>query len=346
MKMGERAGGGPRPAASGAREGGGAGAYTLRAPVALFAFNRPEVTARVFAAIRAARPSRLFVVCDGPRDDHPADAARCAEVRRVLGEVDWPCTVERNYSEVNLGCGARPASGIDWVFTHADEAIFLEDDILPDPTFFRYCDELLERYRTDERVLTVSGYNAFGESGGIAASYWFSAYPRSWGWASWRRAWEGFDFEMKGWPAFRAGPKWRRLAAEEREAYGPWMEDVHAGLPTIWDAQLLLMAWQKGALTAIPRRNLVENLGFGADATNTPTVPALCPSGTWPMAFPLAHPTSVVRDRAQELRWVRREHGISGTAAGRAFRRNLRRAARWLRAKTWRRGAASRRDVG
>ncbi len=320
---------------------GVAGDAALRTPVVLIAFNRPEPTERVFAAIRAARPSRLFLVCDGPRADRPGEAEGCAEVRRILDAVDWPCEVERNYSDINLGCGARPASGIDWVFSRTEEAIFLEDDILPDPTFFRYCDEMLERYRNDERVLTISGYNAFGESSGTAESYWFSAYPRSWGWASWRRAWGGFDLQMAGWPAFRSSPAWRRLASAEREAYGPWMDAVHAGLPTIWDAQFLLMAWQKQAVTAIPRRNLVENLGFGAGATNTPTVPALCPSRTWPMEFPLVHPATVSRDRAQELHWVRLEHGIRGTAAGRALRRILRRAARWLRAVVTRRGVAS-----
>ncbi len=146
---------------------------------------------------------------------------------------------------------------------------------------------------------------------------------------------------MAGWPAFRSSAAWRRLSSAEREAYGPWMDAVYQGLPTIWDAQFLLMAWQKGALTAIPRRNLVENLGFGAGATNTPTIPALCPSRTWPMEFPLVHPALVSRDRAQELRWVLLEHGIRGTAAGRALRRNLRRAARWLRAVVTRRLTAS-----
>ena len=318
----------------------------VRAPVVLIAFNRPEPTARVFASIRAARPSRLLLVCDGPRADRPGEAERCAEVRRILGGVDWPCEVEHDYSDVNLGCRARVSSGIDWVFSRVEEAIILEDDVLPDPSFFPYCDEMLERYRADERVMTISGYNAFGESVETRESYWFSAYPRSWGWASWRRAWRGFDVGMSSWPAFRANQANRRLAAEEREAFIPWLDSVYEERQDTWDAQFLLMAWQKEALTAIQRRNLIENLGFGAGATNTPTLPALCPARTWPMEFPLVHPASVKRDRTQELQWVRREHGIYGTAAGRAFKRHLRQAARWLRARTWQRGAASRREVG
>lgn len=311
---------------------GGLGRHELRAPVVLFAFNRPGPTARVLAAIRAARPSRLFLACDGPRADHPGEAARCAEVRRIVGEVDWPCEVERNFSDVNLGCRTRISSGIDWVFSRVEEAIFVEDDILPDPTFFRFCDELLQHYRDDARVLTISGYNAFGESGATAESYWFSAYTRIWGWASWRRAWSGYDVQMRGWPEFRRSPSWRQKAAEEKEVLGPWIDGVHAGLQDTWDAQLLLLAWQKNALTAIPQRNLIENLGFGAESTNTPTVPALYPARTWPMGFPLVHPATPWRDRAQDLRWLRLESGLLGSAAGRALRRRLRSAARWLRA--------------
>lgn len=295
----------------------------MKAPVALIAFNRPSTTARVFARIREARPSRLFIALDGPRPDRPGEAELCAEVRRIVEGVDWPCEVERSYSDANMGCCHRPASAIEWVFSRVEEAIFLEDDILPEPTFFQYCDELLERYRDDARVMSISGYNAFGESPGVADSYWFSAYPRSWGWASWRRAWNGFDVQMRGWPAFRASAAWRALPAEAREVYEPWMQNVYAGQPNIWDAQWLLLAWQTQGLTAIPRRNLVENLGFGADSTNTPHVPRLAPSGTWPMEFPLRHPAAIQRDRAQEVEWIRREHDVRGTAAGRAVHRLL-----------------------
>ena len=310
---------------------GVAGGPPLRAAVVLFAFNRPETTARVFAAIRAARPSRLLLVCDGPRADRAGEAERCAEVRRIVGAVDWPCEVERNFSDVNLGCRVRISSGIDWVFARTDEAIFLEDDTLPDATFFRYCDELLARYRDDARVMMISGYNALGDSRATVESYWFSAVSRIWGWASWRRAWSGYDVQMTAWPAFRLSPAWQKLSAEEREVCGPWLDAVHAGLQDTWDAQLLLLAWQKEALTVIPRRNLIENLGFGADSTHTPAVPALYPSRTWPMEFPLTPAATARRDRARDLDWLRREHGLRGTAAGRAMRRHLRDAARWLR---------------
>src|SRR4030095_1100293 len=131
----------------------------LQTPVALLIFNRPETTARVLAEIRNARPAKLLIIGDGPRPGEPADAERCLAARAAAANIDWGCEVLKNYSDVNLGCGQRPASGLDWVFQNVDRAIIMEDDCLPHPTFFRFCDELLEHYRDDERVMTVSGNN-------------------------------------------------------------------------------------------------------------------------------------------------------------------------------------------
>lgn len=118
--------------------------FSLSTPVAMLVFNRPELTARVFAAIRAARPQQLLIVADGPRNGHPEDVQRCAEIRRIVEQVDWPCRVFRNFSETNLGCKLRVSSGLDWVFSQVEEAIILEDDCLPDYSFFRFCQEMLE----------------------------------------------------------------------------------------------------------------------------------------------------------------------------------------------------------
>src|SRR5262249_54066021 len=132
--------------------------------VAVIVFNRPEVTARVVNEIARAQPSRLFVIADGPRDDRPGEAEKCAATREVIERVDWSCEVLKNYSDVNLGVGFRPATGIRWVFEHVDRALIFEDDCVPNQTFFRYCDELLEKYRDDERVMHISGDNwNFGE---------------------------------------------------------------------------------------------------------------------------------------------------------------------------------------
>ena len=164
--------------------------YNLRTPVALLIFNRPDTTERVFNAVAKARPSKLLVVADGPRDSRPGEAARCEQTRAIIKRVDWDCEVITNFADRNMGCKLRVSSGIDWIFEQVEEAIILEDDCLPDPSFFRFCDEMLERYRDNERVGMVSGGNLqFGRHRGTG-SYYFSKYTHIWGWASWRRAWK------------------------------------------------------------------------------------------------------------------------------------------------------------
>src|SRR5712692_5523584 len=147
----------------------------LTTPVALIIFNRPETTARVFAEIAKARPSRLLLVADGPRLDHPEDVEKCTATRAIVEQVDWPCEVLTNFSEANLGCKMRPVSGINWVFENVEEAIILEDDCLPHPSFFPFCQELLERYRDDQRVMMIGGTNLLGEWRTGAQNYFFSA---------------------------------------------------------------------------------------------------------------------------------------------------------------------------
>ena len=132
-------------------------AMACSAPVALIVFNRPDLTAQVFAAIRNARPAKLFVIADGPRNRAEEEACRAA--RKAAQLVDWECEVKTNFSDTNLGCGRRPASGLDWVFRQTEEAIILEDDCLPAPSFFSFCESLLEHYRHDARVMHIGGCN-------------------------------------------------------------------------------------------------------------------------------------------------------------------------------------------
>jgi hypothetical protein len=177
--------------------------FQIKTPVAFLVFNCPDTTIRVFEEIRCARPPKLLVVADGPRADRPGEADKCQAVRAVIETVDWPCEVLKNYSDVNLGCKIRVSSGLDWVFEQVEEAIILEGDCLPHPTFFRFCEELLETYRDDERIGMISGDNfQFGRKRGDA-SYYFSRYNHIWGWASWRRAWQHYDRNMAIWPKFR-----------------------------------------------------------------------------------------------------------------------------------------------
>jgi hypothetical protein len=236
----------------------------LETTVALFVFNRPAPTRQVFAAIRAARPTRLLVVADGPRASRGAAEARaCAEVREIVGQVDWPCEVGRLYADENLGCGARLSSGLDWVFASVEEAIILEDDCLPAPAFFPFCTAMLERYRDDARIAMVAGTNYLSEPA-RTESYLFSRYYAIWGWATWRRAWRAYDIAMPEWPRLRAERAVHGLYAEPglADAVTAMFDDAYAGRVDTWDIQWFHACLFNHALAITPRVNLVRNIGL------------------------------------------------------------------------------------
>lgn len=271
----------------------------LDTPVALLTFNRPEATARVFAEVARARPTRLLVVADGPRPDRPGEAEKCAAARAVIERVDWPCEVLTCYSDTNLGCRRRVSSGLDWVFSTVEEAIILEDDCLPHPTFFRFCEELLHRYRDDVRIAQVSGDNfQFGRHC-TSDSYYFSRYTHIWGWATWRRAWRHYDVDMKAWPALRDTNYLREWLGDARTArdWAGLFDAAHGGKIDTWDYQWTFACWSRKALTILPAKNLVSNIGFGTDATHTKGSSPFADLSAEPMPFPLRHPAGVVRNR-------------------------------------------------
>jgi hypothetical protein len=241
----------------------------LRTPVALIIFNRPDLTAQLFAAIRQARPQRLFVIADGPR--HEGERALCQATREVIN-VDWDCELSTTFSDVNLGCKVRPASGIDWVFQQCEEAIILEDDTLPSPSFFYFCQALLERYRDDERVMNIGGTNLDlrPRSGLRPESYHFARYGHTSGWASWRRAWKHFDLGMSLWPELkRAGRIQDLFESRAEQLYWTMLFDAqYEDRMDAWDYQWLFARLVQSGLTAVPSVNMIANLGFRADATH------------------------------------------------------------------------------
>jgi hypothetical protein len=279
----------------------------LTTPVAFIVFNRPETTRAVFARIRAARPSTLLLIADGPRTERPGEAERCAEAREIVSEIDWPCEVHRNFSATNLGCRDRPASGIDWVFSVVSEAIILEDDCLPDPTFFRYCAELLDRFRDEPRVGMVSGANFQGGRQRGPGSYYFSKYTDIWGWATWRRAWSHYDRAAAHWPDFlSAGGLEQHTEPAERIYWRRAFDAVHSGRLDAWDYQWTLSSWRHRMLCAIPNRNLISNIGFGPGATHTTHVNTVANLPTRGLEFPLTHPPEVAADREADRFRARR----------------------------------------
>jgi hypothetical protein len=240
------------------------------APIALFVFNRPHLTAQVYQRIRQARPRRMFVVADGPREGHPEDRRLCLMTRQIVSSPDWPCELLTNFSEENLGNGYRISSGLDWVFGQCAEAIILEDDCLPCPSFFSFCSSLLTYYRDDTRIMHISGNNYQDGVRRGNASYFFSRYSLSWGWASWARAWRHYDFSFHSWPTAR-DEDWLKSVLEdpmEIEYWTPIFERLYRGLIDTWDYQWLLTCWFQNGLSIQPNINLVSNVGVGPDATN------------------------------------------------------------------------------
>ncbi|MBR8827034.1 MAG: glycosyltransferase family 2 protein [Gomphosphaeria aponina SAG 52.96 = DSM 107014] len=242
----------------------------LNTPVALIIFKRPKQTQQIFNAIRQAQPKQLFVIADGARN--PEEAEKCQQTRDIIKQVDWDCQVYTNYADQNLGCGVRVSSGITWVFELVEEAIILEDDCLPHPSFFPYCETLLNYYRDDERIMVITGNNFQGGKKRTPYSYYFSKYPHCWGWASWRRAWQHWDYKMSKWNEFRDFDL-LKFVHEDPYEQKYWLrifERMCVENPNdIWDYMWTFACWSQNGLTVLPNVNLVSNIGFGEDGTHT-----------------------------------------------------------------------------
>jgi hypothetical protein len=272
--------------------------FQLTTPVAFLIFNRPDTTARVFEAIRQAKPPQLLVVADGPRPDRADDIEKCKAARAIIEGVDWDCEVLTNYSDLNLGCKNRVSSGLDWVFSLVEEVIILEDDCLPHPSFFRFCQDLLDYYRNDERITAISGDNfQFGRKR-TGYSYYFSCYNHIWGWATWRRAWQYYDVKMKLWQEIRDG-NWLESILGKTQAVKYWtkiFQTYYDGKIDTWDYPWNFACWIQNGLTILPNVNLVSNIGFGEDATHTSSSKSRVANlPVKEINFPLKHPPFLLR---------------------------------------------------
>lgn len=272
----------------------------MKTPIAFIIFRRPDTTQKVFEKIRQVKPPKLFIISDAPRPDKPGELEKCEKTRAIIDTIDWDCEVYKNYADVNLGSYRRIPSGLDWVFSQVDEAIILEDDCLPELSFFQYCEELLERYRHDTRIMAISGDNfQFGQQR-TEDSYYFSRYTHSWGWATWKRAWQYFDLDMKVWPQVREQKLLNLILNNDRDArYWEWiLQLTYESKIKAWDYRWTFAAWLQNGLTILPSVNLISNIGVGEDATHT--ISADIPYMNLPtqaMEFPLKHPQFVIRNR-------------------------------------------------
>ena len=283
----------------------------MKTPVAFIIFNRPDTTKRVFDAIRQAKPPKLFVIADGPRVDRSGEAEKCTAARAIIDGVDWQCKVLTNYSDINLGCGKRVSTGIDWVFNQVEEAIILEDDCLPDLDFFRFCELMLEEYRHDQRIMSISGTNYLRTFKSSIQSYYFSYYGGIWGWATWARAWKHFDYEMKLWEKSEVRRLVRGVLDSEKEYRN--REKVFSatfeGRIDTWDYQWHFARLVHSGLSIVPTVNLISNLGFGEDSTHTiKTFSEFANMKTQNIRFPLIHPKCMMRDAAADKLYFDKMH--------------------------------------
>lgn len=280
----------------------------LRTPVLLILFNRPHTTQQVFERIRQVRPEKLYIAADGPRAHVPTDATKCAETRLIVEQIDWDCEVKTLFQKENLGCGLSPSRSISWLFENEETGIILEDDCVPAKSFFWYCQEVLEKYRYDTRVMHISGNNYLdGWHRDSDYSYYFSNKVNAWGWATWRRAWELFDFNIPNYPELKQKGYLNGIFLNKFEkAYrlgqlNKTFSNIKKG--DVWDYQWEFTVYSNSGLCVIPEVNLVRNIGFGKDATHTFN---LYDKNAFvqeqEIALPLRHPKFVIRDIESDRR--------------------------------------------
>jgi len=311
----------------------------LHTAVLLLVFNRPDSTARVLQSLSKAKPPRLYVAGDGPRAAHPDDQRRCAEVRNLLQAINWPCEVLTRFREENLGCKRAVSDALSWFFAQEDEGIVLEDDCVPEQSFFWYCEELLGRYRHNRRIGVIGGLN-FGPLRGRASSYYFTKYSNIWGWASWRRYWKLYDGEMSSIEFPELLRRLEQLSDGNRffvrywadiylrcsskvnyqwRSPLPWSLDIQSSPHEVinrspinsWAYPLLFTGFMQNpsALHIVPSINLIQNIGFSESGTHTTD-----PGDHWvaevsDLRLPLRSPTlcerDVEADRLVDTTWYR-----------------------------------------
>ena len=282
---------------------------TVTEPILVIAFNRPDHLVVLIDRLREVEPTRIFFAVDGPRTNVPGEREKVQECQELIKAIDWDCEVSTNFQGSNLGCGLGVSTAITWFFAHVDRGIILEDDIVPDPSFFPFCSELLERHQTDKNVFAISGCNFVPpESIDTQGAYRFSQVPHIWGWATWRDRWEHYDIDIAGWrknlPAIKLWAKSGHSIPAAVYWAGTFELLARKEVDT-WDGQLVYLCMKNEMLTATSNTNLIENIGFNAQATHTivdrdelqPIIPVLLPTKPQPVS---------VDKKADD--WTRRNH--------------------------------------
>ena len=280
----------------------------LDTPILFLIFNRPDTTQRVFNRIREIQPKKLYVAADGPRAHKAGEAERCEQARAIIRQVDWPCEVKTLFRTENLGCKQAIFQGISWFFEQEEMGIILEDDCLPGLSFFPFCEELLLRYKDDQRIGHIGGHIETPYLVAPELSYDFSFITHIWGWATWRRVWQNFDLSL---------PFWEQEKAKRDSLFCNTLEKIYCtsaipdalynrhGLNT-WDYAYAFFLRTQHHLSIYPTVNMVENIGVG-DPNATHTHKPAPTNYIYPqsMAFPLHHPRYIMRNHYIETRCTR-----------------------------------------
>lgn len=272
-------------------------------PILFLIFNRPSATREVFNQIRKAAPTQLFIASDGPRDQISGEKEKCEEARNIVADINWNCEVKTLYRDKNLGCGLAVSSAISWFFEEVTEGIILEDDCFPDLSFFPFCKELLIKYRTTESVKLISGNNFQGGVRRGSGSYYFSHYPEIWGWASWRRVWRDYDYQITD---LEKTFKKDHYSTAREQAY--WFEKfqlTEQGRTDTWDYQLTYSILKNNGLAISPQVNLVKNIGLANGATHLALKDSYKNLKLHSMSFPLLHPEIIVDEHADQYSFSR-----------------------------------------
>lgn len=271
----------------------------LDTAVVFCVFNRLDTTRRVFETIRNARPPRLYIVSDSAREHVQGEEEKVRAVRDYIEQhIDWECEVHRNYAQANMGCGRRISSGLSWVFEKEEQAIILEDDCVPVASFFSYCQEMLDYYKNDERIMMISGNNPFAECYSSGEDYLFSKVPFIWGWATWRRSWQLYDYDLATLPENRKNPVFRKIfPLNAFWVYMAEFEALYQHAFDTWDYQLMYAGIVNDRLNIVPAQSHVFNIGFQEESTHTSRSPEWLKQNIVEATFPIRHREDVRWDR-------------------------------------------------
>lgn len=272
---------------------------TFEIPIVLIVFNRIDLVERQIEILEKIKPETLLVVSDAPREGNETDYDKVMIIRELFDRISWPCTVLKDYAEKNLGCDKRIASGLDWTFEQVDKAIILEDDCIPSIDFFRYAKELLLRYENDLRVHYIAGTNPIKKYK-LKDSYSFIYRADTWGWATWKRAWDTFDYNkfVEQWDEEKKKKiKWPYHLPFDKHSWVKSIELNRAKGATPWDFCWAWHVMKNNGFSIVPQKNMIENVGFREDATHTTERPGGYDGTIEPLDFPLRHPLQMSLDK-------------------------------------------------